>query len=74
MVATETEYDECMADKKKAKRFPSRDKVKYVPIPVEMWAELESIGKPDERSVSYMTRKAIRQFLERVENQETEDD
>lgn len=56
-----------MADPKKpkAKRYPSRDKVKYVPIPVEMWDALERLGAKDERSVSFMARRAIREFLDR---------
>lgn len=55
-----------MAEPKKAKRYPSRDKVKYIPIPTEMWDDLETLAQPDERSVSYMVRKAIREFLERA--------
>jgi hypothetical protein len=46
--------------KKKAKKYPSRDKVKYVPIPLDLWDELEQLGKADDRSVSYMARKTIR--------------
>ena len=53
-----------IADKKPKPKFPSREKVKYVPIPKEMWAELETMGEADERSVSYMVRKAIRFFLD----------
>jgi len=56
-----------MADskKQKPKRYPSRDKVKYVPVPLDMWDALEELGKTDDRSVSYMARKAIREFLKR---------
>ena len=54
-----------MAEPKKKKRFPSRDKVKYIPIPTDIWDALKSLGAPDERSVSYMARKAMREFLER---------
>jgi hypothetical protein len=54
-----------MAEKKPGKRYPSRDKVKYVPIPLDMWQALKARGEPDERSVSFMARKAIREFLTR---------
>jgi hypothetical protein len=59
-----------MAKKKptgKTPRYPSRDRVKYVPIPIELWAKLDVLGKPDERSVSYMTRKAIRKLIAELE-------
>jgi len=69
-----TVYDDRMSEKKKAKRYPSRDKVKYVPIPIEMWEELDSLGKPDERSVSYMTRKAIRELIERAKESPADTD
>lgn len=49
----------------KPTRYPSREKVKYVAVPVEFWDILEAMGKPDDRSVSYMVRKALREFLER---------
>lgn len=48
-----------------AKRYPSRDKVKYVAVPVEYWDVLNDIGGEEERSVSYMAKIAIREFLER---------
>jgi len=61
-----------MPEKKKAKRYPSRDRVKYIPVAVEQWDRLEELGKPDERSVSYMVRRAIREMLERIERGETD--
>jgi hypothetical protein len=45
--------------------YPSRAKLKYVPFPKDMWQELQRIGKADERSVAYMLRLAVKEFLER---------
>lgn len=54
-----------MSEPRKAKKkYPSREKVKYIPIPVELWDELDALGKADERSVSYMARKLIRAALD----------
>ena len=64
------QYAVGMAEKKKP--FPSRANVKYVPIPKSMWAELKALGAPDERSVSYMTRRAVREFIERSKRQKAD--
>lgn len=48
-----------------AKRYPSRDKVKYTYIPIEYWLALEAIGKPIERSVAFLVKQAVREYLER---------
>ena len=56
-----------MADeKRKAKRYPSRDRVKYIPVPTDWWQALADFGSEDDRSAAYMGRKAIREFLERA--------
>ncbi len=59
-----------VAEKKKAKpepkRHPSRDKVRYVALPLLMHRALKGVGKQDDRSVSYMTRKAVRMLLEQL--------
>jgi hypothetical protein len=52
-------------NEKKPPRYPSRAAVKYVGIPKEFWDILEAMGAPDDRSVAWMARKAIREYLER---------
>jgi len=47
------------------RRYPSRDKVKYAAVPTEMWEALQAIGEEEERSVAYMVKVAVREFLER---------
>lgn len=47
----------------KSKRYPSRDKVKYIAIPTDLYRVLKGLGKRDERSASYMGRKAVQKFL-----------
>jgi predicted transcriptional regulator len=51
-------------EKPRTKKFPSREGIKYIPLPVELWERLAAIGKKDERSVSFMGRKAVRKFVE----------
>jgi hypothetical protein len=54
------------------KRFPSREKIKYVGIPTNFWEALESMSvaegtdpRFEGRSVAYMSTLAIREFLEK---------
>jgi hypothetical protein len=55
-----------MAKKKKEpKRYPSRENTRYVALPLSMYEILESLGAREERSTSWIARKAIREFLER---------
>jgi len=63
-------YDSGMAKKNTgasgdAKRYPSRDKFKYVAVPVEFWDVLNVIGQEEERSVAYMVKVAVREWLEK---------
>jgi len=44
---------------------PSRQRLKYVPFPKDLWDELKELGKADERSVAYMLRLAAKEFIER---------
>lgn len=44
---------------------PSRQKLKYVPFPKDLWEKLKALGKADERSVAYMIRVAAREFIDR---------
>lgn len=48
-----------------AKRYPSREAVKSVWIPVDLWKILEKMGEAEERSVAYYVRKYVRECLER---------
>jgi len=48
------------------KRYPSRDRIKYVGIPVEMYAVLEEFARRDgndPRSVSWAARLMLREIL-----------
>lgn len=47
------------------KKYPSRAKLKYVYIPLEQWEALHAIGEPIERSVSWLVKQAVREYLER---------
>jgi hypothetical protein len=54
-----------MAKKKPGgKRYPSRDNTKYVGLPLAMWRVLKAVGQEQERSASYMARKAVQAMLE----------
>jgi predicted transcriptional regulator len=62
-----------------AKRKPSdanspdpikRTTVKYVALPAELWERLKAFADADERSISWAARKAVREFLEKVEGQQ----
>lgn len=71
MTATMTEkrkrpkQQEASQDPKPAKRYPSRDKYKYVILPVELHSQLEAIGRQEERKVPYYVRLAVREWLAR---------
>lgn len=54
-----------MSKKRPTKKYPSREKVSYVGIPRELKEALEEEAKKDERSTSWMARKAIKEFLSR---------
>lgn len=45
------------------KPFPSRKNVRYVGLPVELHAELKQAANEEDRSVSWMARRAVREFL-----------
>jgi hypothetical protein len=47
-----------------AKTYPSRENIKYVPVTRADWDALKALGDADQRSVAFMTKKAIRFFLE----------
>lgn len=49
-----------------AKRYPSRDRTKYVAIPLEEWAQLKALADEQDRSVSYMAKQAVRKLLAEV--------
>lgn len=44
---------------------PSRKNIKYVPIPKPEWEQMKALGKPQERSVAFMVKTAVREFIER---------
>lgn len=52
----------------KTPRYPSRDKIKYAGIPSDYWDLLESLtvegAKFEGRSVSFLTKLAVRAFLQ----------
>ena len=37
-------------------------------VPVDLYEEMEAYAKEDERSISYVTTKAVKEFLERKRN------
>ena len=53
-----------MAKKPAKKRFPSREKIKYVYISVDLWNRLKAVAESQERSVAYIARKAVEKFLD----------
>ncbi len=50
--------------KKPAKRSPSRDTYTYVYIPNELAEKLKVIADQQDRSLSYMAKKAVEHFIE----------
>jgi len=52
-------------DDSKPKRYPSRANVKYVGISLDLYQQLQDVGEQEDRSASWLARKAIREFLER---------
>lgn len=48
------------------KKYPSRTRVKYLLIPVEMHEELSRIAEEEERQLSVVAKRAVREFLERL--------
>ena len=47
------------------KRYPSRENTRYVALPLALYEVLEVIGLEEDRSISWLARKAVREFLER---------
>jgi hypothetical protein len=47
----------------KASVPPSRKLLKYVPLPKTEWQRLKELGEPQERSVAYMVKQAVREFI-----------
>jgi hypothetical protein len=58
-----------MAKKRKETDPPSgrRADVKYVAIPLELWRKLKELADRDERSVSWVARRAVKEFLSQRE-------
>lgn len=52
-------------DGDKPKQYPSRANVKYVGISLDLYEQLQQIGEQEDRSASWLARKAIREYLER---------
>lgn len=52
---------------------PGRKRVKYVALPIALWEELDRIAKDNERSVSWVARQAVKQYLERRKSESKED-
>ncbi len=50
--------------KKPAKRPPSRDNYVYVYIPRALADQLQAIAAQQDRSLSYMAKKAVEHFIE----------
>ena len=46
-------------------KVSGRMNFKYVGIPVDLWDELKAIADSEDRSVNWMARKAIREFVRR---------
>lgn len=47
-------------------RYPSRENTRYVAVPLAMYEVLKRIADADERSTSFVARKAIREYLEKL--------
>lgn len=56
------------------KRYPSRDNIKYVALPLELWERLKGLADDEDRSVSWMVRKAVRELLDRQSSAGPADD
>ena len=57
-----------MAKEKKTKAKVK--KYKNVGLPLSIWEELKEVGDASERSVNWMARRAVREFLDRRKQQE----
>lgn len=53
-----------MAKKRTTPKYPSRENVKYVPVSKIDWEGMKVLADAEDRSVAYMVKRAIRQFLE----------
>lgn len=42
-----------------------RENIKYVGIPTELWEELSVLAESLDRSLAWLTRQAIKEYLER---------
>lgn len=53
-----------------AKEKPqNRANVKYIALPVDLWEQLKELADREDRSVSWMGRKAVRELVERDQQQ-----
>ncbi len=57
--------DEPGAEAKKPK-YPSRAKVKYLLVPVDIFEEIKRIAEEEERQISTVARRALRYYLESI--------
>lgn len=55
------------SDEKKSKRYPSRAKVKYAALPIELHNALAEIAGKDERSVPWLLRRIVKEWLDKRE-------
>lgn len=46
-------------------RPPSRDKYQSLYLPKTLWAMLKELGDKEDRSVSYMAKRAVEEYLKR---------
>lgn len=46
------------------KRYPSRDQTKYVALPLDVWTKLKALADADDRSVSWMAKRAVLEYIE----------
>lgn len=53
------------ANKPESSSYPSREKVKYVGISLDLHEKLVQVSEEEDRSLAWLARKAITEFLER---------
>jgi hypothetical protein len=54
-----------MAKKKGSGKGLGRENLKYVGLPSDLWEQLAALAETQDRSVSWMARQAVKEYLER---------